>query len=257
SAKALLSRVYLYMGDWTNTIEAATYVIKNSSVSMYGGTYTDIFSKGEESLWQLHYTTSENLASSSLHSAYGTVDDGVRDSDGYGDGIGAGDAQLSVTEDFVNLIDQKNDIRFTALRKVHYNGQNLWWTTKFNSWGGTFGLDDVPLLRISEIYLNRAEAYAHKEDYTNARADVNALRNKRGIGDATAVNSQLLTEILLQRRIELAFEGHRFFDMKRLGMDITRPNGLATVPYDDYRVVAPISTSELDVNKALVNNPGY
>lgn len=257
SAKALLSRVYLYMGDWTNTIEAATYVIKNSSVSMYGGTYTDIFSKGEESLWQLHYTTSENLASSSLHSAYGTVDDGVRDSDGYGDGIGAGDAQLSVTEDFVNLIDQKNDIRFTALRKVHYNGQNLWWTTKFNSWGGTFGLDDVPLLRISEIYLNRAEAYAHKEDYINARADVNALRNKRGIGDATAVNSQLLTEILLQRRIELAFEGHRFFDMKRLGMDITRPNGLATVPYDDYRVVAPISTSELDVNKALVNNPGY
>ena len=67
----------------------------------------------------------------------------------------------------------------------------------------------------------------------------------------------MLTEILLQRRIELAFEGHRFFDMKRLGMDITRPNGLATVPYDDYRVAAPISTSELDVNKALVNNPGY
>jgi len=113
------------------------------------------------------------------------------------------------------------------------------------------------LIRISEIYLNRAEAYAHKSDYTKARADVNALRNKRGIGDAAAVNSALLNEILLQRRIELAFEGHRFFDMKRLGMDISRPSGLTTVSYDDYRVVAPIGTSELDVNKALVNNPGY
>lgn len=83
----------------------------------------------------------------------------------------------------------------------------MWWTTKFNSWGGTFGLDDIPLLRISEIYLNRAGLMLIKEDYINARADVNALRNKRGIGDATAVNSQLLTEILMQRRIELAFEG--------------------------------------------------
>jgi starch-binding outer membrane protein, SusD/RagB family len=258
AAKALLSRVYLYMGQWDNTITAATYVIDNSPVSIYSGSkYTDIFSKGSESLWQLHYTTAENLASSSLHSTYGTVDDGVRDSEGYGDGSGAGDAQLSVSQDFINLIDQASDIRFGALRKVRYGGQNLWWTTKFNSWGGTFGLDDVPLIRISEIYLNRAEAYAHKSDYTKARADVNALRNKRGIGDAAAVNSALLNEILLQRRIELAFEGHRFFDMKRLGMDISRPSGLTTVSYDDYRVVAPIGTSELDVNKALVNNPGY
>lgn len=257
AAKALLSRVYLYMGDWDNTITAATYVISKSPVGIYSGTYTDIFSKGTESLWQLHYTTSENLASSSLHSAYGTVDDGIRDAEGYGDGTGAGDAQLSVTEEFVNLLDKTKDTRFGALRKVHYSGQNLWWTTKFNSWGGAFGLDDIPLIRISEIYLNRAEAYAHKADYISARTDVNTLRNKRGIGDATAVNSALLNEILLQRRIELAFEGHRFFDMKRLGMNISRPNGLETVAYDDYRVVAPISTSEMDVNKSLVNNPGY
>ena len=257
AAKALLSRVYLYMGDWDNTITAATYVISKSPVGIYSGTYTDIFSKGTESLWQLHYTTSENLASSSLHSAYGTVDDGIRDAEGYGDGTGAGDAQLSVTEEFVNLLDKTKDTRFGALRKVHNSGHNLWWTTKFNSWGGAFGLDDIPLIRISEIYLNRAEAYAHKADYINARTDVNTLRNKRGIGDATAVNSALLNEILLQRRIELAFEGHRFFDMKRLGMNISRPNGLETVAYDDYRVVAPISTSEMDVNKSLVNNPGY
>jgi hypothetical protein len=118
----------------------------------------------------------------------------------------------------MNILDQSKDKRFSAVRKVHYYGQDLWWTTKFNSWGGVFGLDNIPLIRISEIYLNRAEAYAHLKNYTLARNDVNALRNVRGLGNADAVNSELLNEILLQRRIELAFEGHRFFDMKRLGL---------------------------------------
>jgi hypothetical protein len=66
-----------------------------------------------------------------------------------------------------------------------------------------------------------------------------------------------LQEVLLQRRLELAFEGHRFFDLKRQGMDITRPEGKPSIPYADFRIVSPISTTEMDVNKKLVNNPGY
>lgn len=257
AVKALQSRVYLYKGDWPNTVLAANYVISNSPVGLYDGKYTDIFSDGKESLWQLHYNVTENLASTSLHSTYGTVDNGTRDEEGFGDGTGAGDAQLSVTADFMDLIDQEKDTRFQALRKVHYYGQDLWWTTKFNSWGGVFGLDDIPLMRISEVYLNRAEAYAHQTSYTQARNDLNLLMNKRGLDNTAVSNSELLDEILLQRRIELAFEGHRFFDMKRLGRDIPRANGMAAIPYEDYRVVAPISTTEMDVNKELVNNPGY
>jgi len=257
AVKAFQSRVYLFKGDWANTILAANYVLDNSTVDLYDGSYTDIFSKGTESLWQLHYNVTENLASTSLHSTYGTVDNGTRDSEGYGDGTGAGDAQLSVAQDFIDLLDQDHDVRFKAMRKVHYYGQNLWWTTKFNSWGGVFGLDDIPLIRVSEVYLNRAEAYAHQPNYTPARTDINSLRNIRGLADTDVANSELLNEVLLQRRIELAFEGHRFFDMKRLGKPISRPNGIADVPYEDYRVVAPISTTEMDVNKKLVNNPGY
>jgi hypothetical protein len=247
----------LYKGDWANAVTAATDAIAKSSVELYDGDYTNIFAQGTESIWQLHFTVTENLKSTSLHSTYGTYDNGVRDAEGFGDGTGPGDAQLSISDDFIGLIDQDNDKRFKAIRKVHYYGQDLWWTTKFNSWGGVFGLDDVPIIRISEVYLNRAEAYAHQPNYTLARADINLLRNTRGIGETDAVNSELLNEILLQRRIELAFEGHRFFDMKRLGMPISRPNGLAEVPYTDYRVVAPIGTTEMDVNKKLVNNPGY
>lgn len=257
AVKAFQSRVYLYKGDWANAVTAATDAIAKASVELYDGDYTNIFANGTESIWQLHFTVTENLKSTSLHSTYGTYDNGARDAEGFGDGTGPGDAQLSISDDFIGLIDQDNDKRFKAIRKVHYYGQDLWWTTKFNSWGGVFGLDDVPIIRISEVYLNRAEAYAHQPNYTLARADINLLRNTRGIGETDAVNSELLNEILLQRRIELAFEGHRFFDMKRLGMPISRPNGLAEVPYTDYRVVAPIGTTEMDVNKKLVNNPGY
>lgn len=257
AVKAFQSRVYLYKGDWPNAISSANYAITKASVKLYDGDYTDIFSDGAESIWQLHYIVTENLKSTSLHSTYGTYDNGVRDAEGYGDGTGAGDAQLSISADFIGLIDQDKDTRFQAMRKVHYYGQSLWWTTKFNSWGGVFGLDDVPIIRISEVYLNRAEAYAHQSNYTSARADIDLLRSKRGLSNTDASNSELLNEILLQRRIELAFEGHRFFDMKRLGLPISRPNGLSEVPYDDYRVVAPISTTEMDVNKELVNNPGY
>ena len=156
-------------------------------------------------------------------------------------------------------INCKKDIRFGALRKVKYSGLKLWWTIKFNSWkkADLFGLDDVPLIRISEMILNRAEAYAHLNSMTNARKDINEFRGKRGIGDTDVPDSGLLDEILLQRRLELAFEGHRYFDRKRLGLDILRPEGLPTVPYSDYRVVAAIGTTELDVNKLLVQNPGY
>ena len=257
TVKAFQSRVFLYKGAWSEAITAANYVIEKSGVEIQSGTYTDIFSKGKESIWQLHFTETESLASSSLHSMYGTVDDKTRDADGYGNGKGAGDAQISVTPDFIAQIDMEHDTRAGALRKVHFNGQNLWWSTKFNSWGGQFGLDDIPLIRISEIYLNRAEAYAHQNTPDKARADVNLLRGKRGLGDTDVPDSGILEEVLLQRRIELAFEGHRFFDLKRLGMDISRPAGMPTIAYDDYRVVASIGTTELDVNTLLVNNPGY
>jgi hypothetical protein len=75
--------------------------------------------------------------------------------------------------------------------------------------------------------------------------------------ETSVANGELLNEVLLQRRIELAFEGHRFFDFKRQGKPILRPQGKDAIPYTDYRVVAPISITELDVNKNLVNNPGY
>lgn len=257
AAKALLSRVLLYQGKWEDCITASSYVIDHSPFGIYGSTYTDIFKDGTESLFQLNYTLSENMGSASIHSSYGVWDNGNRDSEGYGDGIGSGDADLCIAEELVALFDPAKDKRFGAMRKAYRNGEKLWWTTKFNSWQGSFGLDNIPIIRISEMYLNRAEAYAERRLYTEATADVNEIRTKRGLTSTTVTGAALLKEILLQRRLELAFEGHRFFDLKRRGEGITKPQGKPTIPYNDFRIVARIPETEMDVNKKLIDNPGY
>ncbi len=255
--KAFMSRFYLYKEEWQKAIDAANYVVTKSSVPVYTGNYDNVFSKGAETIFQLAYTTSDNLGSSSLQAMYGTYDDKFRDAEGFGNGKGSGEANLSLSDEFIAAIDKVNDSRFNTTRKVRLAGQELWWTTKYNSWGGIFGLDNIPLIRMSEVYLNRAEAYTRLESYDLGRLDVDYIRTRRNIGQTAASNSNLLNEVLLQRRLELAFEGHRFFDLKRQGKPITRPTGNPTILYEDYRVVAPIGPTEMNVNKKLINNPGY
>ena len=75
--------------------------------------------------------------------------------------------------------------------------------------------------------------------------------------DDTLVGSDLYEAILAQRRIELAFEGHRWFDLKRLGRDIPKPVTGGLLAYTDFRLLANIPTREVDGNPNLEQNPGY
>jgi starch-binding outer membrane protein, SusD/RagB family len=128
---------------------------------------------------------------------------------------------------------------------------------------GTLYMDNVPVIRKSEMLLNRAEAYATtgspvlNEDL--ARADLNTLRVARGLAevDGSLSGSDLYEAILLQRRIEFFGEGHRWFDLKRLGRDIPKPVSGVPIAYTDFRILANIPTREIDGNPNLVQNPGY
>jgi len=114
--------------------------------------------------------------------------------------------------------------------------------------------DNVPVIRVSEVYLNRAEAYAKSEIYDLARQDLNRIRERAGLTPVleTLTGQPLIDEILLQRRLELAFEGHRFFDLKRQGMDITKASG--NVRFDEPRILAPLPFSEVQRNTNLKQN---
>jgi hypothetical protein len=125
---------------------------------------------------------------------------------------------------------------------------------------GTLGefADRLPIIRVAEVYLTRAEARAEQGNTSGAQADLNAVRNARTLEDVTATGDDLIEAILTERRLELAFEGHRFFDLKRRAMDIPKPQtAFGVLPYDDFRVLAPFPNSEVQSNPQLDQNPGY
>jgi hypothetical protein len=118
-------------------------------------------------------------------------------------------------------------------------------------------------MRIAEIYLNRAEALATPGssvlNQTTALADLNTILTNRGLPSVSLTGTALYEEILRQRRIELAFEGHRFWDLKRLGRDIIKApvfNG-GDVLFSDIRILAPIPLQETQVNSNFPQNAGY
>ena len=128
---------------------------------------------------------------------------------------------------------------------------------KWTGYKGDF-LENLPILRASELYLIRAEA-RYESNPSGARADLNALRSRRGLGaiDNLLSGEALLNRILLERRLEFALEGHRWFDLKRNGKNISKPEGFLDVPYTDYRILSNIPLDEITLNEKLEQNPGY
>jgi tetratricopeptide (TPR) repeat protein len=130
--------------------------------------------------------------------------------------------------------------------------------------------DDNMVVRLAEFYLMRAEALARIDginaeslELLNAvRTRALRLQNEAGeLSDASAIVAyeagdfadadELIEAIILERRVELAFEGDRLHDLRRLERDV---RGL---PFDDDRLVFPIPQREIDANDQLIQNPGY
>jgi len=103
-------------------------------------------------------------------------------------------------------------------------------------------------LRTGELYLNRAEAYAKMKNYAMARADLSTIHTRAGLPESDITNiadQDLLTAILKERRMELAFEGHAGYDYFRNGLPMIRKaadnNGTALIIQpDDPKVVLTI-----------------
>ena len=115
------------------------------------------------------------------------------------------------------------------------------------------GTDPVYIIRIAELWLIRAEARAQSGDLPGALNDLNAVRNRAGLLNSTAVTSdEVLLAIENERRVEFAFEPHRWFDLVRNG----RASSVLNVT-DANRYVFPIPAPEIAADPALQQNPGY
>jgi hypothetical protein len=133
--------------------------------------------------------------------------------------------------------------------------------TKWFGKNGGPNWDNVAILRWPELYLNRAEARYQAGNEAGAWADLNVIRTARYVGftaPTTPLTGQsLLDEILRQRMLEFAFEGHRFYDLKRYGLSIVKSNPVTNIPATDYRLLPRIPITEVDGNPNMVQNFAY
>lgn len=129
------------------------------------------------------------------------------------------------------------------------------------------GLSAIKLFRTGELYLIRAEAYAELDATDKGATDINELRATRIKGYAAqnlSDKNALLDAVYTERYKELAFEGQRFFDLKRrnrsverLKEDLINTSQKETLSDDDAQYNFPIPADELAVNENMVQNPNY
>ena len=249
--QALLSRAYLYMEKWQECANYATKVINNKSFTMWEA--DDL-----EKVWTVDVPTNGEV----IFEMYGARSNSF---DGYWEGIqwmtspgGYGDCATSA--DLVSLYED-GDVR-RDLFKSPDDDPDLYWTKKYNGKGkGTPDTNNTIILRLSEMYLNRAEALVNGANIAGVSAvnDLNVITSNRG---AETYKSAGREDVFVERRKELAWEGHLLFDLSRLGRPLERNDYTGdainkNIDYPNYKWALPISQAELDVNPNLVQNPGY
>ena len=257
AAEALLARVYLYDSKFPEAAAMASQAMATFGLANDGtglntpANYVSSFST---------YPNPESLFEVEIRSVDWSTVDGVNNSMCTLTANVFSSAQFIVTASNELLATyETGDIRRDTWVATTRSGAA---GTVYRSakWLGTKGdfLENLPIIRASELYLIRAEA-RFRTDAAGARSDLNALRSKRGLAavDAGLVGDALFAQILKERRLEFALEGHRWFDLKRNGLTISKAGTIEAVPYSDYRLLAPLPQDQLILNELLVDNPGY
>lgn len=259
SAYALLSRVYLYNGEYQKCIDAANQVTTQvASATNFPGVWTD--SNNDGVIFKIDQD--RNLDGISI---------GVEWSQSSG---GEVIPEYVFSFEFFNLF-QSNDVRKNAysFTGVDSNGDVYNAIRKMlGEAGQNNGIVDAKLLRAAEVYLNKAEAHARLNQDAQALAALDVVRANRYLGFASGneTGTALLNAIKLERRLELAFEGHRFFDLKRWNEGVVRsatdgdffdgsgtPADFTNLPAGSHLFQMPIPQGEINIYPDLQQNPGY
>jgi len=255
AARALLAKVALFKGDYATALTYAEDVINNSgftivpmnSVVTFWATTSPQTTTRVETLFEVVSDAVYNSGTNELAYMYSQ--------EGYGDLLAA-----PALYNLYNDSDVRKSLITVGARSGAENPAYI--ATKFKAVSGD--RDDKKVIRMSDVYLIAAEA-AHSQavsDDVLALQYLNTLMLQRDPSLVyTSTGSQLLEDIITERRKELAFEGDRYHTLNRLMRDINRssvfPAAALNIPYSNFRRVGPIPQSELNVNPNIVQNPGY
>ena len=267
AAKAFLSKVYLTRQDWANASTKAKEVIDLSTYDLWAN-FADAFAiankNGKEAVFEMQ-ALSGGFGEGSWMQGYMRPNfDRVNGVAGFGDD--------PPTENLYRTYRADDKRRNVTLRLYSttttpaapasvvfpcYVYKYLDPTATANGDGG----NNYPIIRYPDVLLTYAEALNEQgANNANAYTTINRIRNRAGLPNLTPnlSQAQFRDSLLLERRLELAFEGHRWFDLvrtKRLISVMKAQN--PTILVDEHHYLFPIPQTERDINPQLTQNPGY
>lgn len=269
-AKAILSRVYLNMGDYANALSVAEDIIKNSGAALW--TRDQYFKAWDASTPnESEFLFRLNVAGSTDNNDLNGIGN-LQQREGY--------KEMVATKKFVDMLtsdpkDVRNDMFLpaTAAKEVATYGTNKVFLNKLRGQNDNLrNVTIVPIIRLSEVYLTAAECAFRKNDKTKAVEYLNDLVKNRTTTEASlaTVDNITLERILIERRKELIGEGQRYFDALRNNETITRYTSEADKGWhktlskeaqsfdrDYFKAIAAIPQAEINANPNIKQNTGY
>lgn len=239
TAQALKARYYLYQGQWADAANYASLVIGDVKNYTLLKPYSAFFFPAsaiatKESVFELSYSATNTNG----HRGY------------WQPPANGGTRQWAPSDAFISLV---NDPTIGGNRNtlVAKTSAGLWYGNLYYRSPAT---DPAYIIRIAELYLIRAEARAQQDDVSDALADLDTVRARAALVPSTATTKDdILLAIENERRIEFAFEPHRWYDLVRTG----RAAAVLGVS-DPRKYVFPLPIAEVNLSKGnLPQNDGY
>lgn len=271
-AKAILSRVYLNMGDYANALSVAEDIINSKKSGAALWTRDQYFKAWDASTPnESEFLFRLNVAGSTDNNDLNGIGN-LQQRDGY--------KEMVATKKFVDMLtsdpkDVRNDMFLPAKaeKEVAVYGTNKVFLNKLRGQGGNLrNVTIVPIIRLSEVYLTAAECAFRNNDKTKAVGYLNDLVKNRTttVASLATVDNITLDRILIERRKELIGEGQRYFDALRNNETITRYTSEADKGWhktlskeaqsfnrDYFKAIAAIPQAEINANPNIKQNTGY
>lgn len=277
AALGMLAKVYLTLGDWQKVVDLCEQV-ENLGYELnpeYADNFNPQTENSIESLFEVQYygKTSASFWNDDNQAAWTSTFMGPRNSNMVEGGYGWNQP----TEEFVNAYepgDLRKDVTIFYEGCPPFEGQEYqasYSTSGYNVRKFLVGRSissaydtsplNFPVLRFADVLLMKAEALNELNRPDEAKGPLNEVRNRAGLENITDLSKDAFREkVLHERRMELAFEGHRWFDLIRVnggnyGLTFLQSIGKANA--SEKHLLLPIPQLEIAANPNLEQNTGY
>lgn len=267
AAEGLLAKVYLTQKNWQETLNRTKDIMDKGTYDLLSS-YADIFKisnkNNKESLFEVQYKKGGYGLGSPFNNLFAPRLAGIAVTT-----IGAGGGHNLPTSDINNAYesgDQRKDISIAQGYTTGTNFVSARYVKKYMD-SAPFAAYDAdnnwPVLRYADVLLMRAEALNEIGFVADGEAFelLNKIRKRAGLSPVTSANISTQNAFRLaieqERRLELAFENHRWFDLLRTDRALTVMNGKG-FKLQSYQLLLPIPLTQIEINPSKIKqNPGY